>query len=405
MAASFVLFTVGTTMPFALLPLILAAFAIGTTEFVIMGLLPDVALDFAVSIPKAGLLVSSYAMGVVVGGPLLALITSNMPERRALTGLFCIFIAGNVLCALSPSYEMLMLARIVTAFAHGTFLGVAAVVAMDLAPAGRRTEAVGYLLSGITSANVVGVPLGIALGQAYGWRATFAAVAALATVAVVLLLLSLPPSAPKPKSDVLSEVRRLWTAPFCVALALAAACSTTLLCLFTYITPFLLDVTHITHAQVTRTLLIYGVGLTFGTAVGGRVAKRGLLRPIAWGLSLSMVVLAMMPYLGQSLAPCTLGLFVWGTLSFGLCPILQTLIISHAPTAPNLASTLTHSAFNLGNALGAYAGSVALSHGQPIRFLPWTCVALSAGALAILFVQSRLATPTSDLPQPQWAGH
>lgn len=397
-------------MPFALFPLILAAFAIGTTEFVIMGLLPDVALNFAVTIPQAGLLVSSYAMGVVIGGPLLALVTSNMPERRALTGLFALFILGNILCALSPNYGMLMAARIVTAFAHGTFLGVAAVVAMDLAPPGRRTEAVGYLLSGITSANVVGVPIGIALGQAYGWRCTFAAVAILATCAVVWLLITLPPSLPKPKSHIWSDLKSLKTPPFCLALALTAACSTSLLCLFTYITPFLLDVTHVTHAAVTQTLLVYGVGLTVGTAVGGRVAKRGLLGPIAWGLSLSMVVLACMPYLGQSRLPCTLGLFVWGTLSFGLCPILQTLVITHAPKAPNLASTLTHSAFNLGNALGAYAGSVALTQGQPIRFLPWTCVGLSMVALALLGVQSRLrpvhqVSDSDELQQTAWAGH
>jgi DHA1 family inner membrane transport protein len=387
-------------MPFALYPLILAAFAIGTTEFVIMGLLPDVAADLAVTIPQAGLLVSSYAMGVVVGGPILAVATSGLPERRTLLGLFGLFITGNLLCALAPGYGMLMGARVVTAFAHGTFLGVGAVVAMSLVPARRRTEAVGYLFSGITSANVIGVPAGIALGHALGWRWTFGAVAALAIVAAVLLALSLPAAAAarRPQS-VLEEIKGLRGAPFWTAVALTVACSATLLCLFTFITPFLLQVTGVSPPQVTQVLLLYGIGLTLGTIGGGRLAARSLLRPIVWGLALAMAILLAMPYLGQHLGPCAVGLFFWGMLSFGLCPILQTLVMSHAPAAPTLASTLNHSAFNLGNALGAWVGSLALSHGQPLAYLPWTCVGLSCIALALAALHAKVS-PQGAQPLP-----
>jgi len=386
-------------MPFALYPLVLAAFAIGTTEFVIMGLLPDVAADLAVTIPQAGLLVSSYAMGVVVGGPILAVATSGLPERRTLLGLFGLFITGNLLCALAPGYAMLTVARVITAFAHGTFLGVGAVVAMDLAPAPRRAEAVGYLFSGITLANVIGVPAGIALGHAFGWRWTFGAVAALAIVAAGLLALSLPAATARPPKSVLEELKGLRGAPFWTALALTVACSGTLLCLFTFITPFLLEVTRVSHSQVTQILLLYGIGLTFGTVGGGRLAARSLLRPIAWGLTLAMGILLAMPYLGQHLGSCALGLFFWGMISFGLCPILQTLVMAHAPDAPTLASTLNQSAFNLGNALGASVGSLALSHGQPLAYLPWTCAGLSCVALALVALHARVS-PRAAQPHP-----
>ncbi len=371
-------FCQGCLMPLSLIPLVLAAFAIGTTEFVIMGLLPDVASDLHVTIPQAGLLISSYAMGVVVGGPVLALVTSRMSERSTLLRLFGIFIVGNLLCALAPSYGMLIAARIITAFAHGTFLGVGAVVAMGLMPAHRKAEAVGFLFSGITLANVIGVPAGIALGQAYGWRWTFAAIAFLGVVSLALLLKTLPRTAAKAGQNVLRELKSLNSAAFWTAVALTVACSTSLLCLFTFITPFLLDVTHLPHSHITPVLLVYGIGLTIGTTVGGKVAAKSLLRPVGFGLALAMVVLLAMPFLGQSPWPCAAGLFVWGMLSFGLCPILQTLVMSLAPDAPLLASTLNQSAFNLGNALGAWVGALALSHGQPMMYLPWTCVGLSS---------------------------
>lgn len=391
-------------MPLALYPLILAAFAIGTTEFVIMGLLPDVATDLRVSIPQAGLLISSYAMGVVIGGPILAVLTASLPKKRTLLLLFGLFVGGNVLCACAPSYGTLMLARVITAFSHGTFLGVGAVVAMDLVEPRRRTEAVGYLFSGITLANVIGVPAGIALGHAYGWRWAFASVAVLGLIAMVLLALTLPSRSSSHPSSILDEIKGLSGWPFWTAIALTVACSATLLCFFTFITPFLFEVTHVDPDGVTRILLLYGIGLTIGTTVGGRIASKSLLGPICWGLLIAMTLLLAMPYMGQRPWSCAIGLTLWGMVSFGLCPILQTLVMAHAPKAPTLASTLNHSAFNLGNALGAWVGSLALSLGQPIEHLPWTCVILSCTALALLALHTRVSPQIHTLPQGA-AGH
>lgn len=383
-------------MPAALYALVLAAFAIGTTEFVIMGLLPEVAADLAISIPKAGVLVSGYAMGVVVGGPALAAATATLGKKRALCALFGIFIAGNVLCATAMGFATLMLARMVTAFAHGTFLGVAAVVAMQIAPKGRDGEAMGYVLAGITLANVLGVPAGMALGQAMGWRAAFWGVAILACIALVLLQLTLPALPAAKTHSIRDEFAALGNPRMLTALALCAACSATLLCLFTFIAPFLQQVTCVTPGEITQILMGFGTSLTVGTLLGGRLSGANLWQRIGLGLVAAAVILAALPWLGQHLVPCIIALCLWGAISFGLCPLLQTLVMSHAGRAPTLAATLTHSAFNLGNATGAWVGAWALSAGQPIKELPWTCIGLSCLALAITWVSARLG-PTRQL--------
>lgn len=387
-------------MPIALYVLTVASFAIGTTEFVIMGLLPQVSVDLSIDIPTAGLLVTAYAMGVVVGGPSLAILTARLPRRPTLLWLSILFMAGNLACAAAPSYGWLCVARILTAFSHGTFLGVAGSVACQLVPPQRHARANGLIFSGITLANVLGVPAGIAIGQAYGWRATFVAVAALAllaTTALYRLLPNVPRLAqghPSREFVVFGDVRVI------LSVLLSIANSASLLCLMTFLTPYLTDVTHFLPEQTSWILLLFGGGLTLGTSVGGRFADRNLMLTILVGIVCSMGMLVLLPMAGTAKNMTVVMLFLWGMFAFGLCPMLHTLVMRNAYDAPTLASTFNHSAFNLGNALGAWIGSMALSHGQALAQLPYTCLALAFVALVLAWALRKMDThrPASGRP-------
>ncbi|MBB3948883.1 MFS transporter [Aureimonas jatrophae] len=374
----------------AIAALSLGSFVIGTGEFGIMGLLPEVARDLGATIPQAGLLITGYALGVVFGAPLLAVLTSRMERRRVLLALAAIIVVGNLACTLSPTYGLLMAARLFTALAHGTFFGVGAVLAAEVARPGRQAQAISLMFVGMTLANVVGVPLGTLVGQAFGWRTLFGVVTALALLQALALALTVPRSVPRADVGFRDEVRVLLRRPVLVAMSISVLASTSLFAVYTYITPLLTDVTHVAPADVPALLLVFGVGMTVGNILGGRAADRFLLVALM-GLFLGIVaVLLALWLLADAPAATLVLLFVWGALVFGVVAPMQMRIVQVAAGARNLASTLNQSAFNLGNALGAWAGAGLIGAGAGFRDLPLAGALFAALALVAVLWSRRL---------------
>ncbi|MDQ2138651.1 MFS transporter [Alcaligenaceae bacterium A4P071] len=370
-------------MPLPILALAAAAFGIGTSEFVIMGLLPNVALDLKVTLDAAGLLITGYAMGVVIGAPIMAVCTARQPRKATLIFLASTFVLGNVLCALAPNYGMLMAARVVTAFCHGAFFGLGAVVAAELVPRHQRSSAIALMFTGLTLANVLGVPLGTALGQVAGWRSTFWCVSAIGLAAVAALAAWLPGRIPMKPANILSEFRVLKDVRVVWPLAASALASASLFCVFTFITPILTQVTGFTERWVSGALLFFGVALTVGSTLGGKLGDRHLEASLRWVFFGLILVFLGLTQAIHHVGPMLLTLFLWGTLGFAVVPLLQTLIVDQAADAPNLASTLNQGAFNLGNAAGAWMGSMALKHGGALTDLPWITAGLGVAAFAV----------------------
>ncbi|WP_250463404.1 MULTISPECIES: MFS transporter [unclassified Caballeronia] len=377
-------------MPLPLLALAIAAFGIGTTEFVIMGLLPNVARDLAVSIPAAGMLVSGYALGVTIGAPILAVVTAKMPRKKALMGLIGVFIVGNTLCALAPNYWVLMGARIVTAFCHGAFFGIGSVVAADLVAPNRRAQAIALMFTGLTLANVLGVPLGTALGQAAGWRATFWVVTLIGLAAAGALAVCLPKHIEMRETSILREFDVLKNPQVLMVLGISVLASASLFSVFTYITPILEDVTGFTPHAVTYVLLLFGLGLTVGSTLGGKLADWKLLRSLLTFLLSIVVILTIFAGAMHEPVSAMITIFLWGVLAFAIVPPLQILIVNRASDAPNLASTLNQGAFNLGNATGAWLGGCVISAGAPLTSLPWVGVLMACCAFALTLLSATL---------------
>jgi DHA1 family inner membrane transport protein len=370
-------------MPPSLLALAVAAFGIGTTEFVIMGLLPEVAADLGVGIPSAGLLVTGYAAGVVIGAPLMAIATNGLPRKATLLGLVAIFILGNLFCALAPTYELLMAARVVTAFAHAAFFGIAAVVAADLVAPNRRASAVALVFAGLTVANIMGVPAGTMLGQALGWRATFWAVSGIGVAAFAAVALFLPARLAMTRADLRAEFRVLARPQVIMAMSITVLTSASLFAVFTFIAPMLTEVTGIAATAVGGVLLVFGVGMTIGAFVGGRLADWKLMPSIIAITAVLGAVLLALAFTVHDTAAMIVTVFVWGLVIFSLAPPLQIRVVNMAADAPNVASTLNQAAFNLGNAGGAWIGSAALSAGVGYAELPLVGLVLALVALGV----------------------
>ncbi|AOJ03638.1 arabinose transporter permease [Burkholderia mayonis] len=383
-------------MPLPLLALAISAFAIGTTEFVIMGLLPDVARDLAVTLPSAGLLVSGYALGVAAGAPLLAVLTSKMPRKAALQLLMSIFIAGNVLCAVAQGYGMLMIARVVTSFAHGSFFGIGAVVAASLVPVDKRASAIALMFTGLTLANVLGVPFGTFVGQMFGWRATFWIVAALGVASFAGIAALVPNRRDAAGAALGRELRVLKEPQVWLALTMTVLGFGGVFVVFTYIAPILEDVAGFSPHSVSFVLVLFGAGLTVGNTIGGKLADRALMPSLIAILIALIVVMAVFAKTSHLPVAAAVTVFVWGIAAFATVPPLQARVVEKAAHAPNLASTLNIGAFNVGNAGGAWLGGVALSHGMPLDALPWLAAAVTLAALVVTMFAARLDTRVSS---------
>jgi DHA1 family inner membrane transport protein len=393
-------------MPSAILALTLAAFAVGTTEFVVAGLLPNIASSLHVTIRDVGQLVTVYAFGVVLGAPILTAATRRAAQKPTLIGLLVLFIGGNILCALAPGYGVLMLGRVVAALAHGAFFGIGAVVASDMAAPGKKAQAMALVFTGVTLANVIGVPSGTFLGQHAGWRATFWAVSVLAGLALVGVLYMVPAADHRsPAFGLVHELRSLVHPQILLALSMTVFGFGAVFTVFTYIVPILQTFGGFNPTEIAAALLVFGLGSTAGMSIGGRLADRRVLPALLGTLVVLVVVLVALRPMATIRVTAFTNLFLFATAGFATAPPLQTWIIRQARHAPRLASGLNIGAFNLGNGLGAWLGGAVLTSpvglaGVPIAGALVAAVGVVLTVVSILSMRpARLAVVDTD-PAP-----
>ncbi|MFF6844787.1 MFS transporter [Streptomyces tanashiensis] len=377
-------------MPLALLALTVGAFGIGTTEFVIMGLLPEIAADYGVTIPTAGLLVTGYALGVVVGAPLLTVFGTKVSRKRMLMLLMGLFVLGNLLSALAPTFGVMLAGRVVASLAHGSFFGIGSVVAAGLVAPDKKAGAIATMFTGLTVANIVGVPLGTFVGQTVGWRTTFAIVAALGVIGL-LGIAKLVPAMPRPEG---ARLRRELTAfrnpQVLLAMAMTVLGFGGVFAAITYIAPMMTEVAGYSDGAVTWLLVLFGVGMFLGNLLGGRFADRALMPLLYAALGGLAVVLALFTVVAHDKILAAIAILLVGALGFATVPPLQKRVLDQAHGAPTLASAVNIGAFNLGNALAAWLGGLVISAGLGFTSPNWVGAALAGAALLLAFWSAAL---------------
>jgi len=389
-------------MPLSLIALFLAAFAYGTTEFVIAGVLPEVAAGLNVSIPTAGYLVSGYAIGIAIGGPLLTLATARLARKTLLLALAIAFTIGQAACALAPDFASMLALRVAVAVAHGAYFGVAMVVGVGLVRKDQRGMAVALILAGLTVSNIVGVPAGTAIGNAFGWRATFWAMFILGIAATAAMALLLPRSdgAASQPAGFRREIGVLGRQQAWTSLILMFTLMLCQMVPYTYIAPLLLEVTRLEPAMVPWALLLSGVGSTAGVFVGGRLSGRKPMESMIGLIVLQVAVLIAFYHAAPHPIQLIAVLFVWGCVNFAIGTLIQTRILTWTADAPNLAAALIPTGFNIGIAAAAFAGAIMLNAGYGYRDLPLLGVAaMSFAALVALlsYLQERTAGATPPI--------
>jgi len=367
-----------------LLALAIGTFCIGTTEFGPMGFLPDIAKGVDVSIPKAGQIVSAYAIGVMISAPIMTLALARLRIRSALILAMSVFTIGNLLSALSPNYETLLIARLVTSFNHGAFIGLGSIVAASVVPEERKASAIAAMFMGLTVANIGGVPVAAWIGQEIGWRLAFAGTAGLGVFAILALWLALPECEVGKALNVRRELYALTAPAVLVSIATSAISSAAMFTLYTYMAPVLENRTGASQGFVIFVLVVVGLGFTLGNGIGGRLADRTLIGATRIILLALALTLAAMPLLLTSHVGATIGFFVFGTVSFAIVPPMQMRVMQAAAEAPGLASSINAGAFNLGNAFGAVLGGAVISHGLGYGSVPLAGSFLAAASLALV---------------------
>ncbi|AJY45253.1 MFS transporter [Martelella endophytica] len=375
---------------FALLALAIGAFGIGTTEFSPMGMLPQIAEGVDVSIPTAGLLISAYAIGVMVGAPIMTIAFGQFGKRKALMLLMTIFTIGNVMAALSPGYYTLLAARLVTSLNHGAFFGLGAIVAANLVSKEKRAAALATMFMGLTIANIGGVPAATWIGQQIGWRMAFAGTAILGLVAITALGLALPKGEAGKKADIRREFRVLSRSNVLLSMATTVTGAGAMFTLYTYVSAALETLTGASGALVTLCLVLIGVGFTIGNWAGGRLSAWSLDGATLVFLGALTVIMLGLPFALEAKITAAIGLLVWGIAAFAIVSPVQTRVMQAAEEAPALASSINIGAFNLGNALGAALGAAVLRFGMGYQAIPVAGAALAALAFAVvLFARAR----------------
>ena len=375
----------------ALTALAIGAFGIGVTEFAPMGMLPVIASSLRVSIPAAGGLVTGYALGVMVGAPLVTLCTARLGRKPLLVGLMAVFTAGNLLSALAPGFGWLLVARVITSLCHGAFFGVGSLVAAELVGPERRSGAVAAVFSGLTIANIGGVPLASWLAEHVGWRVAFAGIAGLGVLAMAALAAALPRTARQAAPDARRELASLVRPPVLLALLTTVLSSAAMFTVFTYIAPILEHVTRVSADMVALTLVVYGVGLTVGNVLGGRFADRALTPTLLGVLAALTGLLILFAWTMHAFAPAVATVFAWGVATFALVPPLQARVMGAASAAPTLASSVNIGAFNLGNAAGAALGGGIIAMRLDYGWVAFAGAAM-AGAAFLTVLAGRRAT-------------
>ena len=378
--------------PLALYALTVGAFGIGTTEFVIMGLLLQVAADLKVTIAAAGLLISGYALGVFVGAPLLTAATSRLPRKAVLVALMVIFTIGNLACALAPNYPMLMIARVITSLAHGTFFGVGAVVATGLVATDRKASAISIMFTGLTVATLLGVPAGAWLGLHFGWRATFWAVTAIGVIATAVIATLVPADRGEREPIAFREELKVIGRPQVLLGLLATVLGyASVFAVFTYIQPILTRVTGFADAAVSPILLVFGVGMIGGNLLGGRLADRRLVPTLLGSLAALALILGVMTFALHSKPAAIAFTGLLGAAAFATVAPLQLRVLQKAEGAgQSLASSFNIAAFNLGNAIGAWLGGAVIEHGPGLAAITWVAALITISGLAVALWSVRL---------------
>ncbi|MGY1724264.1 MFS transporter [Blastococcus sp. SYSU DS0533] len=387
-------------MPRGLLALAIGAFGIGTTEFVVMGMLPEIAAGLDVSVSAVGLLISAYAIGVVVGAPTLTALGLRFTPRQTLVALMVVFVVGNALSAVAPSYGLLVAARVFTALAHGSFFGVGAVAARRLVPPDRATRAISLMITGLTLANVVGVPLGTFVAQHAGWRVVLAAIALIGVATIACLLAWMPADAGEP-TDLRAELHAFRRRQVWLVLALTMVGFSALFAVYSYVSPILTELGGIPAEWVTPVLALFGIGTTIGTLAGGRLGDRYGFSFVAAGLVAMAGILVAFSFLARSTTAAVALLVLFGCLSFALGPVVQNAVIEAARVpGGSLVSAANQGAFNVANALGAALGALVISRGLGLTAPMWvgTGLALVGAGIALAIRADSRRRPAAAVP-------
>lgn len=376
-----------------LLALAIGAFAIGSTEFSPMGLLPNIADGLQISITTAGGLITGYATGVMVGAPIMTLWLGRFPKQKALIFLMALFIVGNVLAANANSYISLMIARLITSLNHGAFFGIGSVVAASLVPKHKQASAVAAMFMGLTLANLIGVPVITWVGQQYGWKISFALISGLGVITVGGLLLFLPKIPVGNKPNLINEIKVLTRLPVILALLTTVFGAGAMFVLYTYIAPFLINITHVSPKYVALLLVIVGIGFTLGNYLGGKFSDYSIDKTLTLFLTVLIISMVLLPMVSIHLWSTIAIILVWSVASFGLVPPLQTKTMQIAYEAPSLVSSINVGAFNLGNAIGAIVGGYALKYGY--NMIPVSGALVASLGLILVILQKYQVKNTS----------
>ncbi len=382
---------------FPLLALAVGAFAIGTTEFSPMGFLPQIAENLGISIPTAGMLITAYALGVMIGAPFMTLWFGRFSRRKALIILMAIFTVGNLLAAIAPDYWGLMAARIITSLNHGAFFGIGSIVATSVVAKDKQASAVAMMFMGLTIANIGGVPLATWIGQNIGWRMAFALIAVLGVITMLSLWKALPEMNVSQKPNVKAELKVLTRLPVVLALLTTVMSAGAMFTLYTYIAPSLQNITQATPTTITLMLVLIGIGFSIGNHLGGKFADISLNKTLIGFLIILMLMMLLFPMLAETALGAGIALVVWGAAAFAVVPPLQMRVMSVAHEAPGLASSVNIGAFNLGNALGAAAGGAVLSMGMSYAAVSITGAGLTAIGLVLVLIQIKLGQEPKPL--------
>ncbi|SDN44386.1 MFS transporter, DHA1 family, arabinose polymer transporter [Klenkia soli] len=387
-------------MPRALLALSIGAFGIGTTEFVVMGMLPEIADGLGVSVSAVGLLISAYAVGVVLGAPTLTALGVRFTPKQTLIGLMVVFVVGNALSALAPTYGTLVGARVLTALAHGSFFGVGAVAARRLVPRDRATQAISLMMVGLTLANVVGVPLGTFVAQQTSWRLVLAACAVIGLVTIAGLAAWMPAVSGE-RTDLRSELRAFRRRQVWMVLGVTMIGFAALFAVYSYVSPILTELGGLTEGWVTPVLALFGIGTTIGTLAGGKLGDRYGLRFVVVGLLVSALLLVGFALTARTPAAAVVLLVAFGTVAFAAGPVVQNKVIDAARVrGGSLVSAANQGAFNVANALGAALGAGVLSAGLGYTAPIWVGAVLALAGTAVCLVALRTERSDARTPDP-----
>ncbi|ASJ53568.1 MFS sugar transporter [Brevibacillus formosus] len=378
----------------ALLALAISAFGIGTTEFVIVGLLSTVAQDLKVTITLAGLLISGYALGVAIGAPIITALTSRIPRKMLLMLLMIVFVVGNSAAALSSSFTLLIIARFFTAFSHGVFFSIGSTIAADLVPENKRASAIATMFTGLTVATVTGVPLGTFIGQIFGWRATFWGVAILGVIALISTAILVPSNLKKAKpASIKDQVKIITNLPLLLVFAITALGYGGTFVTFTFLGPILEEITGYQASAVSLILLVYGIAVAIGNTVGGKAADKNPLKALRWMFIIQAIILIILTFTAPFKWVGTLTIMLMGLLAFMNVPGLQVYVVQLAekymPSAVDVASAINIAAFNLGIAIGAFVGGIIVDTIGLIH-TPWVGGVMVLGAALLTVISSKL---------------